>query len=369
VKIALVIFRADPARGGAERYTADIAAALAARGHAVSLISTQFGQPIPGVEFINLAKRAATRLGRYARFLDALDEHLNHNKYDVVHAMLPVRRCDIYHPHAGLAKEMLAGRWMNQFNGIRRRFAAVEEELLTGPRPPVVLCLSNYVKTAVVRTYPGIESHLQKLFNAVDLQRFNPAQSPQSRDLVRKRFGIDREAVVGLMIAQDFKRKGLPQAIAAMGKPLSQFAAILKLLVVGKENPAPYAHEARRLGIADQIVFAGATDSPADFYRAADFFILPTRHDPCSLVVLEALAMGLPVISTRFNGACEIMENGIHGFVLKEPDDVADISRAIEVMLDSSRRQSMGSACLELRHELSFEAHMSRLESIYQFKR
>jgi UDP-glucose:(heptosyl)LPS alpha-1,3-glucosyltransferase len=119
------------------------------------------------------------------------------------------------------------------------------------------------------------------------------------------------------------------------------------------------------LGLARRVVFAGTTDSPADFYVAADFFVLPTSHDSCSLVVLEALAMGLPVISTIFNGACEIMTDGREGFVLKDPKDVSPLAEAIEQMLLPIPRESMRQAALALRPRLSFDAHLIRLEEIY----
>ena len=116
------------------------------------------------------------------------------------------------------------------------------------------------------------------------------------------------------MIAQDFARKGLREAIAALA--VTQDPKLV-LLAVGKQDPSSYRKLAAERGVSDRVIFAGSTTDPFAFYRAADFFVLPTRHDPCSLVVLEAIAMGVPVISTVFNGACEIMSDGKHGFVLR----------------------------------------------------
>jgi UDP-glucose:(heptosyl)LPS alpha-1,3-glucosyltransferase len=116
------------------------------------------------------------------------------------------------------------------------------------------------------------------------------------------------------------------------------------------------------------MIFAGQTDRVADFYAASDFFVLPTRHDSCSLVVLEALAMGLPVISTVFNGACEIMRDGEHGFVLSNPADVGALTAAMGQLMDPTARQRMHEACLALRPNLSFDAHMDRLEEIYRMR-
>lgn len=378
VKIALVILHADPARGGAERYTVDLAEALARRGEDVSLLATTFAGDIQGVQCIRLGGGGCTRLGRYLRFLDSLDAHLATTHYDVVHAMLPVCRCDVYHPHAGLAADAVEtghlkhGRGMvatlsrmaNRFNRKRQRFAQVERQLLTGPRPPVVLCLSEYVKETVRRHFSSLpDSRLATLFNAVDLNRFDPAVQPEAGRLVRERFNISADRVVALIIAQDYQRKGLPETLNALARLNDPR---LVLLVVGKQDPSSYQRLAGKLGLDDRVVFAGPTNDPRSFYQAADFFVLPTRHDPCSLVVLEALAMGVPVISTRFNGACEIMTEGREGFVLPAPQDIDALGKAIGRLMDADIRRSMSQACRNLRLALSYESHIETLLRAYR---
>ena len=374
MKIALVILHADPARGGAERYTIDLAAALVALGHDVSLIATSFAPIVPAKKVL-LEAKAPTRLGRYLRFLDALDAHLDSEQYDIVHAMLPVHRCDVYHPHAGLAVEGVASghekydgvrrslaRMANRFNRKRGRFAAVERRMLESSESPLVLCLSEYVKATVRKHYALPEEKLATLFNAVDLQKFDPAARPDAGADVRRRFGIAPDRVVALMIAQDFQRKGLAEAVEAMPRN----DARLQLLVVGKEDPARYRQWAKTCGVADRVIFAGTTTDAYSFYRAADFFVLPTRHDPCSLVVLEALAMGVPVISTAANGACEIMQDGTHGFVLPRERTVAMLADRYQRMLDEPTRTATAAECLALRPLLSQVEHVDHLLAIYR---
>jgi UDP-glucose:(heptosyl)LPS alpha-1,3-glucosyltransferase len=140
----------------------------------------------------------------------------------------------------------------------------------------------------------------------------------------------------------------------------------LHLDVYGKEDPRKYSELAGDLEISDSVHFHGTTSDPREAYRRADFFILPTHHDPCSLVVLEALVMGLPVISTRFNGACEIMTNGEHGLVLSDPNDIDALAETMKKMLDPQLRFHMSTACLELRPRLSYEHHVDRLIQIYE---
>jgi UDP-glucose:(heptosyl)LPS alpha-1,3-glucosyltransferase len=376
LKIALVILHADPARGGAERYTADLAEALRRKGEDVSLLASSFVGDVVPSNGVLLPARGATRVGRYVRFLHSLDRHLSGTKYDVVHAMLPVRRCDVYHPHAGIAAEAVSpgglkhhgpihramAKTANRLNRRRQKFAAIERRLLTSANPPLVVCLSEYVKGFVRRHYDLPAAKLATLFNATDLQRFDPAQRPEARAEVRGRFQLKPDQVVGLMIAQDFARKGLHEAILALAQVSDPR---LVLLVVGKQDPRAYRDLAARTGVADRVIFAGSTDDPYSFYRAADFFVLPTRHDPCSLVVLEALAMGVPVISTVFNGACEIMTEGVHGFVLQDPRNLDALAASLHDMLEPVRRQRMAEACLELRPALSYQYHLDNLLRIY----
>jgi len=149
------------------------------------------------------------------------------------------------------------------------------------------------------------------------------------------------------------------EGLAAVGDPR------LLLLVAGKDDPRRYERLAADLNVAGQVRFLGPVSDMRPLYAAADFFVLPTRHDPCSLVVLESLAMGLPVISTVFNGACEIMESGRHGEVLADPADIPALSAAMRWLLDGPTRAQMREACLALRGKLSFDTHVDRLLGIY----
>jgi UDP-glucose:(heptosyl)LPS alpha-1,3-glucosyltransferase len=255
----------------------------------------------------------------------------------------------------------------NRVNVKRNWFARVERKLLTSPDPPVVLCLSEYVKSTVRRHYPGLpEDRLATLFNAVNLSHFDPAtpphRNPEDAQDSRRMISPPPGTVLGLMVAQDFERKGLHEAITALSRAGD---LRLRLAVVGKPDPAPYRELARSLGVEGRVDFVGTSPYVYDWYAAADFFVLPTRHDPCSLVVLEALAMGLPVISTRQNGATEIMTQWVHGYVLDSADDLESLTGAMRALCDPATRQRMRAACLELRPRLAYETHLATLESIY----
>jgi UDP-glucose:(heptosyl)LPS alpha-1,3-glucosyltransferase len=304
-----------------------------------------------------------------------LDRHLNSAEYDVVHSALPVTRCDVYHPHAGLAIDAIANghrkhqgwkQWVariaNQWNGRRQAFAKIERRMLAAPVPPIVISLSQYVQTSIMSHYPLPSHRHARLFNAVDLQRFDPATAAEEGCAWRRRLGLDEADILALMIAQDFARKGLTECLAALAQTPEPR---LKLVVVGKPDPTMWKQQALAAGIADRVIFAGPTQCPAACYAAADVFVLPTKHDPCSLVVLEALAMGVPVITTSHNGAAEVMTSGQEGLVLSDPHDVAALADALQTVCDGPTRTAMAERCLQLRPRLSYDHHLETLLQIY----
>ncbi|MEZ0266061.1 MAG: glycosyltransferase family 4 protein, partial [Phycisphaerae bacterium] len=350
MKVALIILHADAARGGAERYTIDLAQGLARRGHEVTIVAqTSAGRPA-GVEVVELPppRSALSRTAKYDDFCRQVEQHVAGRAYDVTHAMLPAPACDVYHPHAGVAADALAtghrkhaSKWrrilakvFSRWSRRRRRFAHVERELLTQTRPrPITICLSEYVAQSVRKHYALADDDLATLFNSVDLTKYDPAARPGERRDYRKHLGVTDDAPVALIVAQDFARKGVREAIEALAQVLARDKGPAgerpMLLVVGRDAASPYRRVAERLGVTHRVRFAGGASDVYPAYAGADYFVLPTRHDPCSLVVLEALAMGLPVVSTRQNGACEIMTPGQHGFVLDNAADVRGLATAM----------------------------------------
>lgn len=368
MRVLLAILKAEVARGGAERYTRDLASALVRRGVSVATAAAAFDADWPGERHL-LESRALTRVGAYGRFLQRLDRLVDGDRFDIVHAMLPVRRCDVYHPHAGVAAE--PKRWgpVEHFNRRRRAMLLAERDLILGPEPPITVSLSNYVLRRFRSVYPGAASEV--VLNGIDLTRFDPTltELQELRRTLRQTWQIDEDDFVVLAIAQDFLRKGIPAALEAMSILRSRASEVgrrVKLVVVGRDDRKAMQNLMRRVSDEPGVCFAGATDDPRGWYLAADLFLLPTYHDPCSLVVIEALAMGLPVVSTVFNGACEYMTDGVHGRVLQEVEPRA-IARAVaEFAADPQRLAASREACRALRPRLSAERHLDRILGVYE---
>src|SRR5262249_51955062 len=120
-----------------------------------------------------------------------------------------------------------------------------------------------------------------------------------------------------------------------------------------------------RLGVREQTTFCGFVNETTPYYAAADVFVFPTFYDPCSLVVLEAWASGLPVLTSRFNGAAELMTLGEEGLVVDDPRDARQLAFQMECLLDASIRARMARAVRTLALEHSTEKKFAAIVEIY----
>jgi UDP-glucose:(heptosyl)LPS alpha-1,3-glucosyltransferase len=168
---------------------------------------------------------------------------------------------------------------------------------------------------------------------------------------------------VVLFAGSGFERKGLTYLLQAFGSLRDKAS---HLWVVGKGHSAPYVRAAERLGVADRVRFWGPVAETAPFYQAATVLALPTLYDPCSNVVLEALACGTPAVTTAANGAAEFITSGENGAVVPQPDDIAGLTEALTTFLaqglDPQVRHSAAQAVAELSWESTVAQTLEVLE-------
>ena len=168
----------------------------------------------------------------------------------------------------------------------------------------------------------------------------------------------------------NYRLKGLEPLLHAVQRLFarSEYRATppdFRLLVAGSPHTQPWERLAARLGIRDRVVFVGHCPEMRNAYFAADFLVHPTFYDPCSLVVLEALACALPVITTRANGASELLHPPQEGYVVADPHEHELLAECMVALLHPARRAACAHAARRAAAEWTFEHHYRELLEVF----
>ncbi len=383
MRVALILERYDPRLGGQERSTREMAEALAAQGVAVAIVCAASRPPagLPesprdGVRVTPLPAQGMTKAARTRAFLDAAERHCAEARFDVVHAITPCRFADVYQPRGGTYAETISRSVERVGSALRRRWrqftrrlntkqqalARIEREMLSSARPPLVACGSAYVRQMVLSAFPTFPADRARVvFNAVRVDGLSPEALAPRRAEARARLGLTADESVVLFVAHNFALKGLGELIEAMA---FERRGDWRLVVAGRGDYAPFARQARRLGVSDRVKHVGALDDPAALFAAGDVLAHPTWYDPCSRVVIEAAAAGLPVVTTRFNGAAEIL-SAETGVVVDSPRDAKALAAAIAECQSMPFREAARARAQDIRTVVSITRHARELIALY----
>jgi UDP-glucose:(heptosyl)LPS alpha-1,3-glucosyltransferase len=216
---------------------------------------------------------------------------------------------------------------------------ALEKRLFASPKLKMVVANSQMVKDDIIRHYGLPEKKICVIYNGISgALALEGAEFDKARRHVRNALKTGDDETLILFVGSGFERKGLLYLIRAIAILCSGGKAV-KLLVVGKGNIRRYINEARRLGIAERVIFNGPTTDVRQFYAGADIFCLPSIYEPFSNACLEAFAHGLAVITTSANGASEIINAGVDGAVVDDPSDHKALAGAIGQFLEPAKRE------------------------------
>jgi UDP-glucose:(heptosyl)LPS alpha-1,3-glucosyltransferase len=331
MRIALVRQRYNP-YGGAERFIARALPALEGAGTELTLIARQ-ADGWGARKVIAADPFYIGNTWRDASFARAARAAWETGGFDLVQSHERIAGCDIYRAGDGVHAEWLdirraaAGpleRVGIALNPYHRHVCAAERAMFGHPRLRSVICNSNMVRDEILRRFRVAPEKLQVIYNGVDLEYFHPRHRASLRAAARAELGIAGSEVLFLFAGSGFARKGLDAAIAALA---ACGDAPFRLAAAGRDRDAGrFAALASSRGLDGRLRLLGGRADLRPLYAAADCFILPTRYDPFPSTVLEALAMGLPVIVGRRSGAAEILRHGEGGWIC-EPGDVPGLAR------------------------------------------
>jgi UDP-glucose:(heptosyl)LPS alpha-1,3-glucosyltransferase len=369
LRVALLVGRFNPTVGGLESWTQDLAVALVARGHRVRVLTTEAAVRPQGVsiDLVPASGRPMEQARNFACVAARTSDYILHDTGVGLGA-------DVLQPQMGCRALNLARDAAAQSGRRRLRLAVsfkhrryvwemmrLERAQLASAR--CVIAVSRETASAFHDRYGLAERRIRIIPNGIDTRRFHPDHASRTRGQTRERLDITPETLVLLAAAGNFRLKGIHHTIAALAMILPECRDAC-LLIAGEGAIAEFSALAHRAGVADRVRFLGrVADMPA-LFGAADVFVHPTAHDACSLATLEAMACGLPVVTTRQNGAADGITEGREGCVLDAPDAAA-LAGKLLALRDPGRRATMGADARRLAEQHDFAATVERLIGVY----
>lgn len=358
--------------GGAEGFSTEHVLQLAQAGHEVHIFANRWTSPeIPNIYF---HKVPVIRLNSYLRYLSfawMAEKLVRREKFDIIQSHERTWHQDIYRAGDGCHKEWLeqrgkyispVKRWWLGISPFHQLVLKIEKSIFTRGRYKKIIAISEMVKENIRKHYHVPAEDIAVIYNGVRLEKFHPKNKIQHYQKLREKLNITAGTLLLLYVGSGFERKGLKFLAQAMDHLKSDN---WRLLVIGKGDWERYRNYASEKSRAKMIYLEPVKDIEA-YYSAADVFVLPSLYEPFGNAFLEALATGLPVITSRYSGASNIIRHGHDGLIVENPGDPAEIARNIDCLFDPALRERMGREARLLAEQFTLEKNTTAIIQLYK---
>lgn len=360
MKLAIVRQKYTPF-GGAERFVERALAALKTQGTDVSIIAREWQGDVQG---LRVNPFYLGRTWRDAGFARGVQRIIASGQFDLVQSHERIPGCHIYRAGDGVHATWLDLR-NKPFDRIapwHRYTLAAEAALFRHPNLRAVICNSRMVRDDIARRFGVGDQMLHVIYNGVDLEKFHPGLREKFRVATRNRLGISDEAPVLLFVGSGFARKGVALLLDAFSRLGDRR---VQLIVVGGDKRInAFRQRSDVAGLGRQIHFLGPVGDVRPYYAAADGFVLPTMYDPAPNAVLEAMACGLPTVTTSYCGCAEWISDGINGLVVTA-GDIEQLADALKWLCAFGQADLQRRAARKTVEGFSLDAMAGRLNDLY----
>ncbi len=236
--------------------------------------------------------------------------------------------------------------------------AALLERSIYSRSDTLLVIPSQRVATIVQRDFHRRDNTIV-IYHGCDTLRFNPDVRDKLRESARQSLSLRADQVAVLLIGNDWRNKGLGRLIEAVAK---SGATNICILAVGKDDPVPYFSLIERANLKDRVFFLPPRTDVEFYYAAADIYAGPSAEDAFSLPPLEAMACGLPVITSRNAGVSEIIRHAADGFILEDVANSEELFQLLEPLTrDSALRNRIGKAAFQTASQYTWDWNASQL--------
>ncbi|NNM50614.1 MAG: glycosyltransferase family 4 protein [Pseudomonadales bacterium] len=353
--------------GGAERFVSRALSALAGQGVELSLITRHWQGDGP-FKVITCNPAIFGRISRERGFAEAASTICNEQAFDLVQSHERIPGCSLYRAGDGVHRHWLNlrretmtpwARWWQEHSRYHKYVLQAEQAMFTDPRLRAVICNSLMVKREIIKYFQVSPEKLHVIYSGVDTELFHPRQKAQ-RSILREQLAIPQAAHLFLFVGSGFERKNLATTL----KALAQLPLDVHLAIVGRDSHGSrYEQLARRLDVHHRCHFFGVRQDLPALYGMADAFVLPTLYDPFPNVILEAMASGLPILTSETCGGAELIRNGAG--LVSPARDLTSLVANWRQLCDPSLRQIWGQEARRRVEPLTLSAMSDRLMQLY----
>jgi UDP-glucose:(heptosyl)LPS alpha-1,3-glucosyltransferase len=351
-------------RGGHSRYVAELVDRFK-QEHSIHVFANQIEEPHPeGITFHSIpAIRSSALSTILSFFLPAV--FLVRGRFDIIHSQgfcgwhQDITTCHFIQDAWFDRLRVAQGGHLNWRQKLFRYLVSFLERTAFRSQTKRVIAISKRIQEDL-KTYFHRSKGVDVIYHGVDLETFHPRQRDPWRQLVRKQLGVDDGACLVLFVGNP--DKGAEPALRAMARiPNIPFA------IVSGARYDRYRQIAQELGITDRVHFCPATNQVEKYFAAADIFLFPTVYDPFGMVITEAMAAGLPVVTSLAAGAAELIDPGIDGLLTKDAWDVDQITSEVQKLVDApGYRMQMGNAARKKIEAYTWDSVAEQTMAIYR---
>ena len=371
MRIALITKRVSHSLGGAERVSAILCKRLAEKGHDVDVLTIYTDTRIRRVHIRPQKINTWFSPWRLISFNRKVKKILKNERFDIIYSLCQVFPIDIYRVGDGIHQHWMRiqypnviQRWIKYLTSlVHLAMRWLENQIFKEGNCKYFITNSRLIKNQVMEYFHISDKRIKVIYNGVDNDKFNLGVKTYSAAM-RDKYSIDNDELVLLFISNNWERKGLSTIIEAMSKTGIEK---IRLVVVGRGEKRRYISLAKNKMISpDKLIFTGLTDDVEKYYGMADIFVLPSRYEPFSNVCLEAMACGLPVITTRTNGASELIKIGENGFIIDDWKDSDSIGGVIKILNNGNIREKFGENATRTAKEYTWERHIEETNKVFE---
>jgi UDP-glucose:(heptosyl)LPS alpha-1,3-glucosyltransferase len=365
-KIAVVIPKYGLV-GGAEQFAAELTNRLHSQTeYDFHIYANRWQKSAVGVNFHQVPVISFPKFLTTVSFAYFCRHLIKGNKFSLIHSHERIFTADIFTLHGIPHRHWIHHVRRKQMSLYDLATAWVEKKLVYSGGCQKFIAVSNLTRDIFLQEYRIDPDKIAVIHPGVDLNDYNRYDKDHVRQSIREELGIGIAEPVILFVSMNYEIKGLDAILLALAKLKAQ-KKMFKLIVAGKGNIKKYKKLADQAQIASDIIFTGPVpkEKLIQMYLAGDLYIMLSKFDTFGMVVLEALAAGLPAVISSNVGAKDLIQEGINGFIISDPSDSNYIAAKIAVILDANTRTYMAAAARETGAQNTWDLAAAKYKEIY----